>query len=211
MAIPLILLAVGSIAAGYVGVPHALKGSNEIESFLEPSFEASPSVPSRVASAAGGAALQTVAVQEPQTEHQAAEPGSHAPAADEATELTLMGISVGIAFAGIGLAFFFWQRNRQLTDSLARQFSGLHKLLLNKYYIDELYDAAIVQPIKLLSGGALWKGVDAGLIDGTVNGVGSLVRVSSTRLRRLQTGSIRTYAASLFLGVALILGWYLWL
>jgi len=77
--------------------------------------------------------------------------------------------------------------------------------------VDELYDAAIVQPIKLLSTGALWKGVDAGLIDGTVNGVGALVRVGSNRLRRLQTGSVRTYAASLFLGVALILGWFLWL
>src|SRR5204862_4196870 len=50
MAIPLILLAVGSVVAGYVGVPHALKGSNEIESFLAPSFEASRSVPSRTAS-----------------------------------------------------------------------------------------------------------------------------------------------------------------
>ena len=208
MAIPLIILAIGSVVAGYVGVPHALKGNNAIESFLEPSFEASPSVTSRTASAAGGA-LQTVAVQEPRTEPPGGE--SHAPAADEATELTLMGISVGIAFAGIGIAFFFWQRNRQMADSLANQFGGLYRLLLNKYYVDELYDAAIVQPIKLLSTGALWKGVDAGLIDGTVNGVGSLVRVGSNRLRRVQTGSVRTYAASLFLGVALILGWYLWL
>jgi len=208
MAVPLIILAIGSVVAGYVGVPHALKGNNAIESFLEPSFEASPSVPSRTASAAGGA-LQTVAVQEPRTEPPGGE--SHAPAADEATELTLMGISVGIAFAGIGIAFFFWQRNRQMADSLANQFGGLYRLLLNKYYVDELYDAAIVQPIKLLSTGALWKGVDAGLIDGTVNGVGSLVRVGSNRLRRVQTGSVRTYAASLFLGVALILGWYLWL
>ena len=84
-------------------------------------------------------------------------------------------------------------------------------LLLNKYYVDELYDAAIVQPIKLLSTGALWKGVDAGLIDGTVNGVGALVRAGSTGLRRVQTGSVRTYAAGLFLGAALILGWYLWI
>ena len=211
MAIPLILLAIGSVVAGYVGVPHALKGSNEIESFLEPSFEASQAAPSRVATAGGGGALQTVAAQEPRPEQRGAEPESHAPAADEATELTLMGISSGIAVAGIGIAFFFWQRNRPLADSLARQFGGFYRLLLNKYYIDELYDAAIVQPIKLLSTGALWKGVDAGLIDGTVNGVGALVRVGSTRLRRLQTGSVRTYAASLFLGVALILGWYLWL
>jgi NADH-quinone oxidoreductase subunit L len=57
----------------------------------------------------------------------------------------------------------------------------------------------------------LWKGVDAGLIDGTVNGVGLAVRAGSGGLRRTQTGSVRTYAASLFLGVVLILGWYLWL
>jgi NADH:ubiquinone oxidoreductase subunit 5 (subunit L)/multisubunit Na+/H+ antiporter MnhA subunit len=55
----------------------------------------------------------------------------------------------------------------------------------------------------------LWKGADAGLIDGAVNGVGAAVRGASGNLRRLQTGSIRVYAASLFLGVVLILGWYL--
>ena len=55
----------------------------------------------------------------------------------------------------------------------------------------------------------LWRGVDAGLIDGSVNGIGALVRGTSTRLRRLQTGSIRAYAASVFLGAVLILGWYL--
>ncbi|MEO7273610.1 MAG: NADH-quinone oxidoreductase subunit L [Vicinamibacterales bacterium] len=210
MAIPLILLAIGSIGAGYVGVPHAIGGSNEIESFLEPSFEASPSVPSREASAAAGSVLQTVAAQEPRTEQPGAGAEAHAPAADEATERTLMAVSTGVALAGIGLAFFFWNRSRAIPDAMARQLSGPYRLLLNKYYVDELYDSAIVQPIKLLSGGVLWKGVDAGLIDGTVNGVGSLVRVGSTRLRRLQTGSVRTYAASLFLGVALILGYYLW-
>jgi NADH-quinone oxidoreductase subunit L len=91
-----------------------------------------------------------------------------------------------------------------------RRFAGLHRLLLNKYYVDELYDSAIVQPIKQLSTGGLWKGVDAGLIDGMVNGVGLTVRAGSGGLRRVQTGSVRTYAASLFLGVVLILGWYLW-
>jgi len=130
--------------------------------------------------------------------------------ADANTELTLMAVSVGVAAAGIGIAFYFWMRNRRAADNLSRQFSGLYELLLNKYYVDELYDAAIVQPIKLLSTGALWKGVDAGLIDGTVNGVGGIVRASSSALRRLQTGSVRTYAAGLFLGATLILGWYLW-
>ncbi len=77
-------------------------------------------------------------------------------------------------------------------------------------YIDEIYNAVIVQPLKQLSTGALWKGVDAGLIDGTVNGVGAGVQGFSSTLRRTQTGSIRTYAASLFLGAVLVLGWYLW-
>jgi NADH-quinone oxidoreductase subunit L len=66
-----------------------------------------------------------------------------------------------------------------------------------------------VQPIKLLSIDGLWKGADVGAIDGAVNGVGQTVRYGSSVLRRAQTGSVRTYAASLFLGVILILGWYL--
>jgi NADH-quinone oxidoreductase subunit L len=85
----------------------------------------------------------------------------------------------------------------------------VHTLLLNKYYVDELYDAVVVRPINALSATVLWKGADAALIDGSVNGVGHAVRGSSAMLRRLQTGSIRAYAASLFLGVVLILGWYL--
>ena len=121
-----------------------------------------------------------------------------------------MGVSVGAALAGILIAVYFWIRNRSAAAAVAGQFEGVYRLLLNKYYVDELYDAAIVQPIKMLSTGALWKGVDAGLIDGTVNGVGALVRATSGALRRLQTGSVRTYAAGLFLGAALILGWYLW-
>jgi NADH-quinone oxidoreductase subunit L len=201
------LLAIGSIGAGYVGVPHALGGSNRIETFLEPSFEAHAPGASRVAGAVEPGAVQLSAVQAPEGGGHVEE--GHAPAADEATELTLMGVSTGIAIAGIGIAFFFWQRSRQVPDAMARQFSGAHRLLLNKYYIDELYNTAVVQPIKLLSTGALWKGVDAGLIDGTVNGVGALVRAGSGGLRRAQTGSIRTYAAGLILGVTLILGWYL--
>ena len=105
---------------------------------------------------------------------------------------------------------YFWLRNRHAADAMARRFSGLHRLLLNKYYVDEIYDAAIVQPIRILSTGALWKGIDAGGIDAAVNGVGLGVSGGSSILRRLQTGSIRAYAASLFLGAALILGYYLY-
>jgi NADH-quinone oxidoreductase subunit L len=209
MAIPLIVLAIGSIFAGYVGVPHALGGHNRIETFLEPSFEAHERArPTTSTEAApGGETVRPVAVQEPAAGAAAAE---HAPAADERTELMLMAISTGVGLAGIGIAMYFWLRSRTAADGVARQFAPIHRLLLNKYYVDEIYDAAVVQPIKLASTGGLWKGVDAGLIDGSVNGVGLVVRGASGWLRRLQTGSIRTYAASLFLGAVLIVGYYLW-
>jgi NADH-quinone oxidoreductase subunit L len=193
MAVPLILLAIGSVVAGYVGVPHALGGSNRIESFLEPSFHAAP---------AGGGDLA------------AADHGNSASAeaahAEESTELMLMALSSGIALAGIGIAFFFWFSRPERAAAVSRRFAGVHRLLLNKYYVDELYDAVVVQPIKQVSTGGLWKSVDAGLIDGAVNGVGLTMRAGSGGLRRTQTGSVRTYAASLFLGVVVILGWYLW-
>jgi NADH-quinone oxidoreductase subunit L len=182
MAVPLIVLAIGSVIAGYIGVPHALGGSNWIETFLHPAF------------VAPGAA-------------QVAEAAVHG---DIATERLLMGLSVGLAAAGFGIAYYFWIVNRAAAASMARSFSGVHRLLLNKYYVDEIYETAIVQPIKIISTGGLWKGVDAGGIDWAVNGVGQGLRGSGGVLRRLQTGSMRAYAASLFLGAVLILGYYLW-
>jgi NADH-quinone oxidoreductase subunit L len=83
-------------------------------------------------------------------------------------------------------------------------------MLQNKYYVDEIYDATLVQPIRIVSEEALWKVVDIKLIDGAVNGVGQTVAGSSDRVRRLQTGSVRAYAASVFFGVVMILGYYLW-
>jgi NADH-quinone oxidoreductase subunit L len=192
MAIPLILLAVGSVVAGYVGVPHALGGNNRIESFLEPSFEAGAAAGHETAAPAASEA------HEPEAAH-----------ADVGTERTLMALSVGIALAGIGLAWYFWLANRRVVEGITSAFAPVHRLLLNKYYVDELYDAAIVQPVKKISTGALWKGVDAGLIDGTVNGVGLAVSGAGTGLRRLQTGSIRTYAFALFAGAISILAYYL--
>jgi NADH-quinone oxidoreductase subunit L len=209
MAVPLMVLAIGSIFAGYVGVPHALGGSNRIERFLEPSFEVvegarAETTAAEAAPREGGAgAVRSVALRE-------SEP-AHAPAENSAsTELMLMAISSGIAFAGIGIAAYFWLRHREAADQVTRRLPGLYALLSHKYYVDEVYDIAIVQPIRLLATGGLWKGVDAGMIDGAVDGVGLGLQAGSHRLRRFQTGSVRTYAASLFLGVVLILGWYVW-
>ena len=93
---------------------------------------------------------------------------------------------------------------------MAARFGTVYRLLSNKYYVDEIYDTTIVQPIRILSEEGLWKRVDVRGIDGAVNGVAETVGGLSDLLRRLQTGSVRAYAASLFAGVVLVLGYYLW-
>jgi NADH-quinone oxidoreductase subunit L len=189
MAFALIVLAIGSVAAGYIGVPHALGGANRLEAFLEPSFTAGPHE-------AGGV--------------EAGLDDRHGAEASESLELGLMGVSTMVALSGIGLAMFFFLQNSGASQRLAAQFSGLRTLLLNKYYVDEIYDATIVQPMRIVSEQGLWKVVDVRVIDGAVNGAAQAVGGLSEVLRRVQTGSVRAYAASLFLGVVLVLGFYLW-
>jgi NADH-quinone oxidoreductase subunit L len=122
-----------------------------------------------------------------------------------------MAISSAIAIAGIALAAFIWlRRRRELAAAIATRFRGLYRLLLNKYYVDEVYDAAVVKPIRTASEHVLWQGVDVGVIDGAVNGTALVVATGSGMLRRLQTGSVRAYAGSMFIGVIVILGFYLW-
>jgi NADH-quinone oxidoreductase subunit L len=189
MAIALLVLAIGSVLAGYIGVPNVLvHGGNRIEAFLEPSFRA----PNYVIGA---------------VEPEIAEPAGGATAS---TELTLMAVSTVVALAGIWLATTIYLRRPGTADGIAARFSGLYRLLLGKYFVDEIYDEAIIQPAKKTSTILLWRGIDAGLVDGTVNGVGLVVRGWSAVLRRLQTGSVRAYAMSLFAGVVVIMGYYLW-
>jgi NADH-quinone oxidoreductase subunit L len=197
MAMALVVLALGSVLAGYIGLPHAI-GHNVLGEWLEPAFEASEPAPS-VASLGGGA---ITAQQEPE----------HTEAAADHTSLewTLMGVSAVVALLGIGLATMIWLRRPDVADRMASRFPGLHRLLLNKYYVDELYDAAVVQPVKIASEDGLWRGMDARVVDGAVNATGQVVAAFSAVLRLLQSGSVKTYAASTFLGVVAILAYYLW-
>jgi NADH-quinone oxidoreductase subunit L len=75
--------------------------------------------------------------------------------------------------------------------------------------VDEIYDAVIVRPIHALSRDGLWK-ADAKVVDGAVNGMASIVSSLAGVLRQLQSGSVRAYAGSLFVGVVLLLGYYFW-
>jgi NADH-quinone oxidoreductase subunit L len=189
MALALIVLAIGSIAAGYIGVPHALGGHNTLAEWLRPSFTVS------------AAAIEAAAPIE----------AAAAEAHDEtALELTLMAVSSAVAFLGIGIAAFIWLKRRELAAAAARRFAPAHRLLLNKYYVDEVYDATVVQPIHTVSRDGLWRGFDVRVVDGAVNGTATIVAAGASLLRQLQTGSVRAYAGSLFIGVVVVLGYYLW-
>jgi NADH-quinone oxidoreductase subunit L len=198
MALALVVLAIGSVLAGYVGVPHALGGSNALATWLEPALTAP----------AGAEA--PVAAGTPAEHADGAEHGGEAAHGEEALELTLMGVSSAIAVIGVGLGLFVWTRRRDIADGMARSLAPAHRLLLNKYYVDEVYDAAVVQPIKVVSTEGLWRAFDVGLIDGAVNGVAAIVGAGATVLRRLQTGSVRAYAGSVLVGAVMVIGYYLW-
>ena len=126
--------------------------------------------------------------------------------AEKPENQALAWISAGVGVAGILLAILFYVVKRGLADSFAKAMNGFYTLVFNKYYVDELYNAVVVRPLVAISRTVLWRGVDVGLIDGTVNGVGTRSRGVGSILRLLQSGNIRTYAAWVVLGsiVALI-------
>jgi NADH-quinone oxidoreductase subunit L len=197
MAFALIVLALGSVLAGYIGVPHALGGENRLALWLAPAFTAD----SRVAMGQGAEPVAAAGQPEAAAEH-AAE--------DTSLELTLMVVSSLIALLGIGIAAFIWLKRRDIADDAARRFQPMYRLLLNKYYVDEIYDATIVHPTEIASREGLWRGFDVKVVDGAVNGTAAIVGGGAWMLRRLQTGSVRAYAGSVILGVVMVLGYYLW-
>jgi NADH-quinone oxidoreductase subunit L len=230
MAFVLIVLAIGSVGAGWLGIPHALGGHNLLGTFLEPNFAAANCAPEGALASTGplaGIALEDCAPGDVALASQTQPLGAGLPSggtsqtglaqaagaeADDETALerVLMGASTLVALAGIGLAAFIYLRRPETADLLAARFAPLYRVLSHKYYVDELYDATIVQPIKVGSREVLWKGVDVRIIDGAVNGTGQIVAVLSGGLRLLQNGSVKAYAASTIAGVVLILAYYVW-
>jgi len=91
---------------------------------------------------------------------------------------------------------------------IQEKFSGLHKLLLNKYYIDEIYGAVIVRPVVYFSL-FLWKIVDVLFIDGLINGSAEFYSDISGALSRMQTGRLRNYALLFVIGVVVIIATFL--
>jgi NADH-quinone oxidoreductase subunit L len=120
-------------------------------------------------------------------------------------DMSLMVISVAFGLAGIALAYWMYVAKPGMADSFADSVKGLYTLVYNKYFVDEIYDTAVVHPVVDGSREVLWKTVDAGIIDGTVNGFATAARGVGGVLRRIQSGSIRSYATWVLLGSVLLI------
>ena len=250
MTIPLQVLAVGAILAGFVGVPAALYGNNAIEHFLEPSFTASSASAGEHTSPAP--TLGDHAAASPTHETGASAHGASIPVATRGAspaeapeggeggehmsrlgEIGLMLFSLVVAITGILVAYRFYVKAPEISERLAVRFAGPHKVLYNKYYVDELYDATAIAGT-MAAGRGLWafdsKVVDGAVngtgwltlawswlshqidkyaVDGTVNFVGTVLEEGSYVFRRLQTGLIQNYALVMLFGVFAFVSIYL--
>jgi len=122
-------------------------------------------------------------------------------------EYGLVALAVLIAVGGIALAWTRLKPETLVPKREAPQEEGFEKVLVNKYYVDEIYDETIVEPVVGISRGLLWRGVDAGLIDGLgVNGSAYFARFVGWVGSQLQSGQLGTYAWVLVAGVLAVLG-----
>jgi NADH-quinone oxidoreductase subunit L len=179
MTVPLILLAILSVIGGWVAAPHLVGRTDYFEKFLHPVFAAyAPPAPTSPAetTAEGSESAGIMLL--------------HA----------LTGWPVIIALLGLLLAWWFYIKSPETPKKLAQSLRGPYTLILHKYYADELYNAAIVQPLLWISTNVLWHVVDEGLIDGTVNGVARVARESGAELREIQSGNARSYASWVVIG-----------
>jgi len=176
MTVPLIILAILAVIGGYIGLPHALGGGAWFEKFLAPVFSAGHG--------------------------EAVEAAGHG----YATEYLLMLASIVAATLGIVLAYMFYIADPERPERLAEKFKGIYDLLLNKYYVDEIYNAVFVQPIIRFSV-FLWQFVDVRIIDGLANGMAYVVGWFSGRFRMVQSGEVRNYALIFVVGVVALLGY----
>jgi NADH-quinone oxidoreductase subunit L len=205
MTVPLVILAGLSVIGGWIGWPGSLGGENRFEKFLEPVL--------------AGAVTETGAVKI--ARHTLA------------VEYILMLASLSIAGAGIWLAYQFYRTKKFAPELVAAKWPKLYQLLSHKYYVDEIYDAAIVERTKDL--GTLLGRFDENVIDGVgVNGAGWLARFGSTLsmwwdkwiidgllnfsaklmqlfsypVRLLQSGVFSRYAMLILVGLVILLAYY---
>jgi NADH-quinone oxidoreductase subunit L len=125
-------------------------------------------------------------------------------------EMTFAAISVLTAVVGILVAYRIYLGRPETADRMAQRFRAAHDLLFRKYYVDEIYDAAIINPTVNGSTNVLWKGMDTTIIDGAVNGVGRTLQSWAGYLKNIQNGLIRSYATWILFGAAAVLLFIAW-
>jgi len=173
MLVPLVILAILATVGGWFAAPKFWGGQDYFHNFLDPVFAASDKL--------------TPALE-------LSEEAAHT------LELELSGVAVLIALIGFFVAWWFYIRKPGTAEKLAERMHGAYTLVLNKYYVDEIYLALIVRPLLWVSTNVLWHVVDEGIIDGTVNGTGRVAREAGGQLRELQSGNARSYATWVVIG-----------
>ncbi len=180
MTVPLLVLALLSMIGGWIGLPDGILWGDAFQRFLAPITPTA--TPGPGANVAG--------------------PGLSPP--------IVSAIAFALAVIGIAIAWIFYLRNPGLPARLAESLRGFYQLLLRKYYIDELYNTLIGRPLFWLSQFVLFRGIDAGIIDGIVDGAGLSVEGSGEGLRRIETGNVQHYALVYLLGVLAIAAYYIY-
>jgi len=127
------------------------------------------------------------------------------------TEWLLMGISVLFSFAGLFLAYTLYVSKPYLPQRIAERLGSFYDVVLNKYYVDELYATLFVKPLVDGSTKILWQGVDRKVIDDSINGAADGARHVSDEVRHMQSGNLRSYAGWIAAGAAIVLVYMVWL
>ena len=176
MTIPLIVLAALAVVGGFVGVPAVLGGGNAIHHWLHPVFA--------------------------QAETTMALPEHHA----HTTEYILIAVSIAIAVTGWWLGRSMFLKDPNADERIAAKTGFLYRLLARKYFVDEVYDAAVVRPVVKTSDSFLYRFFDVRIIDGIVNGAATVAGWTSRTMRVIQTGVVQNYAALIVVGLVIVLG-----
>jgi len=166
--IPLILLAIGAVASGWVGIPAVLGGGAHWAHFLEPVL-GHPHPPSHT------------------------------------TEIILMVISVAVGLIGIALAWYMYMAKPRLPQQVRESYPKLYDISLNKYWVDELYDASIVKPMLTFSKRVILQFFDLSIIEKIVNGLPAVIGRISGAMRKIQDGLVSHYLAYMGGGVIVVL------